>query len=51
MSGTISTKSRLNMLFLTLVKGHNLCFRVRRPRTLVAGVILYHTTWVLLPGS
>jgi len=50
-SGTISTESRAKMLFLTIIKGHNLCFRVRRPRVLVAGVILYQTTWVLLPGG
>jgi len=50
-SGTISTASRTNMLFLTLVKGHNLCFRTRRPRLLFAGIVLYQTTWTLLPGS
>ena len=50
-SGTISTESRVKMLFLTLLAGHNLCFRVRRPRALFAGVILYQTTWVLLPGA
>lgn len=50
-SGTISTESRIKMLFLTLVGGHKLSFRVRRPQAVVAGVILYQTTWVLLPGA
>ena len=51
MSGTISTQSRAKMMFLTLCKGHRLTFRVRRPHALVAGIILYQTTWVLMPGA
>ncbi len=51
MSGTIATKSRFEMLFLTMFKGHSLFFTTRRPRLLLMGVILYDTTWVLLPGA
>ncbi|GJM26992.1 MAG: hypothetical protein DHS20C16_34070 [Phycisphaerae bacterium] len=51
MSGTIATKSRIEMLFLTMFKGHSLFFTTRRPRLLLMGVILYDTTWVLLPGA
>ena len=51
MSGTIATKSRFEMLFLTVVKGHSLFFTKRRPRLLLLGVILYDTTWILLPSA
>jgi hypothetical protein len=51
MSGTIATKSRFEMLFLTVVKGHSLFFTKRRPRLLLLGVILYDTTYILLPSA
>ena len=51
MSGTIATKSRIEMLFLTMFKGHSLFFKTRRPRILLLGVIMYDTTWILLPGA
>jgi hypothetical protein len=39
------------MLFLTLFKGYSLFFTRRRPRLLLLGIVMYDTTWVLLPSA
>ena len=51
MSGTIQTKSRFEMLFLTKVRGHSTFFVTRRPKLFLLGIVLYDTTWVLLPTA
>jgi hypothetical protein len=50
MASGIKTSSMIAKMYLTRIRGRRVAYRIIRPRFVLPGVVVYSSTWVLVPA-
>lgn len=50
MANGITTSSIIAMWYLTRMRGRRVAYRIIRPRFVLPGIVVYASTWVLVPA-